>query len=329
MKARSVNGETAASLAARLKGGDRAAAARAISWIEDHDPRADEVLKRICAGAVRSHVVGVTGPPGVGKSTLIAALVDVARRQGVRVAALLVDPSSPFSGGAVLGDRLRLEAHAGDPAVFVRSLASRGAVGGLASAIWGARRVVETLGAELIFVESVGAGQADVEISRCADTVIVALMPGLGDDVQAIKAGILEIADALVVNKADLPDKDRTLASLRAFWADDAEAGGAGGGWKKLLLQTVASRGEGVPAVWSAIQRHRDYLGRSGEGATRRLRQARAEILAHLEARSRREWISLVGKEAERLAAGRTDPVSAADRLLARPARRKAARRRA
>jgi LAO/AO transport system kinase len=312
--------DSSAALASRIRRGDTAAAARAITLLENGDPGADELLRRLYRSAGRAWCVGVTGPPGVGKSTLVGELVARARRKARRVGALLVDPSSPYSGGAVLGDRLRL-GNAEDRGVFVRSLASRGAVGGLSAAVWGARRVMDALGAEVVVVETVGAGQADVEVASCADSVAVVLMPGQGDEVQALKAGILEIADVLVVNKADHPDRDRTVAALRSLWSPPAPARGAA--WARPLLTTVATRGDGVDAVWRALLDHRAHLRRSGEGKARRRLQARAELLGQL----RREWdrsaSASVEREVSRLVARTTDPVSASRRLLAARGRRR------
>jgi LAO/AO transport system kinase len=291
-------------LAQKVVQGDRAAAARAISLIENEDEQAAGLLKQLYPATGRAHTVGVTGPPGVGKSTLVSALLEEAVKAGRRAGALLVDPSSPFSGGALLGDRLRLSSRAGTPDVFVRSLASRGAVGGLAASVWGARRVLEAMGLDWLVIETVGAGQSDVEIAACADTVAVVLMPGAGDEVQALKAGILEIADILVVNKADHPERDRALTALRAFV-------------EKPLHPTVATTGEGVPALWRALGEHAKSL-EGPEGLARRRKQAEAELLTHLRRRTSGELLPLVRQEAEKVFRRQTDPVTACEKLLSR-----------
>lgn len=313
MKRRSLS--EASALARGIRRGDRACAARAITCLENQRPGAEELLRRLYPLSGRSWVVGLTGPAGAGKSTLLDGLLSLARRERIKAGALLVDPSSPLSGGAFLGDRLRLERHGGDPGVFVRSLASRGLGGGTAVAAWGARRVLEALGAEVIFLETLGAGQADVDVAAFADTVAVVWTPGLGDEVQALKAGLLEIADVLVLNKADRPGRGQALAGLA--WAA-APAGEDAGPrpWSRPRVQTVATAGRGVPSLWENLKKHRDHLKKSGEGGARRRRQAEAELSAYV----RRRWDDLLSARlaaaARRLCDRRTDPLSAARRAL-------------
>jgi LAO/AO transport system kinase len=307
----SLSRSTADSLAEGVLAGDRAAAARSITWIENGETGADRLVKLLYPKSGRAHVVGVTGPPGVGKSTLLSALLAEARRRGQKVGALLVDPTSPYSGGALLGDRLRLSHDLEN--VFVRSLASRGRGGGLSDALWGARRVLDAMGLDTIFVETVGAGQADVDLARFADTVVVTLMPGLGDDIQALKAGILEIADILVVNKSDLPDGERTVAILKSFWRSAA----AGRGWEGIVLPAAASLSRGVEALWEKILDHRSFLRKSGEGERRRRDQADEELMSYIRKEiGRAQPAARLAEHAEKLLRRESDPVSTARRLL-------------
>ncbi|GAA4400464.1 methylmalonyl Co-A mutase-associated GTPase MeaB [Fodinibacter luteus] len=275
-------------------------------------------MAALAADAGRAHVVGVTGAPGVGKSTTTNALVAEYRRQGRRVGVLAVDPSSPFSGGALLGDRIRMSEHAADPDVFIRSMASRGHLGGLSWAAPQALRVLDAAGCDVVLVETVGVGQSEVEVAATADTTLVLLAPGMGDGIQAAKAGILEVADVLVVNKADRDGADRTVRDLRhAVQLGDRSEPGA---WRPRVVRTVATGGDGVDDVVSAVEEHRRWLGPDGLRA-RRVHRAAHEVeglaLATLRAR-----VGGVGGDArlEALAAdvvaGRTDPYAAADRLV-------------
>lgn len=269
--------------------------------------------------AADAHVVGLTGAPGVGKSTTTSALVKAFRGQGRRVGVLAVDPSSPFSGGALLGDRIRMQEHATDPDVFIRSMASRGHLGGLASATPQAVRVLASAHCDPVLVETVGVGQSEIEIAGEADTTIVLLAPGMGDGIQAAKAGILEVGDIFVVNKADRDGADQTARELRHM----ISLGQRGqGGWRPPVVKTVASQGQGVDDVVAAIDKHRAWLEESGTGAQRRHRRARVEIegiaLAALQAR-----FSGVGRHnsldhlADDVATGRTDAFTAADQVVA------------
>ncbi len=254
----------------RLRAGERQVLARAITAVENESAEANAILGAIFPHLGRALVIGVTGATGSGKSTLVGALIAELRGRGLSVGVVAVDPSSPFSGGAILGDRIRMQAHAGDDAVFVRSLASRGHLGGLSRTAARVVDVMDAAGKEVVVVETVGAGQADVEIAELAHTKIVVSAPGLGDDSQAIKAGILEIADILVVNKNDLPLASRTLSELEGMVGlIDRE------GWRPPVLPTTATTGEGVPELADGIFAHADWLGEAKRRASPRLRVRR------------------------------------------------------
>ena len=305
----------------RLLAGDRRALARIVSLIENGAPEARAMLGELHLHGGRAHVIGFTGSPGAGKSTLVAQLVRELRRRGARVGVVAVDPSSPFSGGAILGDRIRMQELAGDPNVFIRSMASRGSLGGLAGSTRDVVRVLDAAGFDAIVIETVGAGQAEVEIVRAAQSVVVVAVPGMGDDIQAIKAGILEIADIFVVNKADRPGADQTAAELRMLLSLDEHRRERA--WKPPILKTVASTGEGVPAVADALAEHRAYLDESGQLGERGTRQARSEIIALLhQALLQRldtcvtaaQWDGIIAE----VVARRTDPYAAAAELAQR-----------
>ena len=266
-----------------------------------------------------ARVIGLTGAPGVGKSTVTAALVGAYRERGRRVGVLAVDPTSPFSGGALLGDRIRMAEHATDPAVFIRSMASRGHLGGLAAATPQSLRVLDAAGCEVILVETVGVGQAEVEIASLADTTLVAVAPGMGDAIQAAKAGILEIADVFVVNKADRPGAQEAVRDLRTMIAM-AQYGE--GGWKPPIVTTTATTGEGIGELAGRIGAHWDWLDAAGERERRRRARAREEIAALALAMLRQRMGGLPGDSllddlAGRVACGDIDPYAAADELVA------------
>jgi LAO/AO transport system kinase len=293
--------------------------ARLISLVEDAHPALREVMALVAPDAGRAHVVGVTGAPGVGKSTTTNALVTAYRARGLRVGVLAVDPSSPFSGGALLGDRVRMSDHAADPEVFIRSMASRGHLGGLSWAAPQALRVLDAAGCDVVLLETVGVGQSEVEVAATADSTLVLIAPGMGDGIQAAKAGILEVADVLVVNKADHDGADRTVRDLRhAVSLADHDAGD---GWRTPVLRTVATSGSGVEEVVVALEDHRASLGDAGLRERRARRTAReVEGLALEALRSRVGGIrgdARLTALAEEVVAGRTDPYAAADRLVA------------
>ncbi len=293
---------------------------RLISLVEDASPQLREVMAALAPHAGRGQVIGLTGSPGVGKSTSTAALVTAYRTLGKRVGVLAVDPSSPFSGGALLGDRVRMQDHATDGGVFIRSMASRGHLGGLAWATPQALRVLDAAGFDVILVETVGVGQAEVEVASHADTTVVLLAPGMGDAMQAMKAGILEIADLYVVNKADRDGADNTVRDLRNAMS---QGDGPHAGWRPPILKTVAARSEGIDEVVGAIADHHRWLTTTGELARRRMARAAAEIEA-IAITALRERLgdlhdgSLLDDLAAAVVAGTTDPYAAADTLVAR-----------
>ncbi|HEX9775415.1 MAG TPA: methylmalonyl Co-A mutase-associated GTPase MeaB [Actinomycetota bacterium] len=305
----------AAELASRLRAGDRRTVARLISLVEDEDEGLADVVRALGPLTGNASIVGLTGAPGAGKSTLGAALVGVLRAEGLRVGVLAVDPTSPFTGGALLGDRLRMQEHATDPGVFIRSMASRGHLGGLAWAVPHALRVLDAAGYEVIILETVGVGQAEVDVVHAADTTLVVLAPGMGDSVQANKAGILEIADVFVVNKADKEGARQTKQDIEQMLHL-----GAATDWMPPVVLTRADAGEGVGELWEAVQKHRAHLDASGELRARRVRRVAREISEIAVARIRRRIGEPGdGETLDALAAdvleGRLDPYAAADRL--------------
>ena len=306
-------------LVSRAREGDARAVARLISLVEDASPLLRDVMAALAPFAGNAQVVGITGSPGVGKSTSTSALVTELRRAGKRVGVLAVDPSSPFSGGALLGDRVRMQDHALDPEVYIRSMASRGHLGGLAWTTPQALRVLDAAGCDVILVETVGVGQSEVEIAGLADTTMVLLAPGMGDGVQAAKAGILEIGDLYVVNKADRDGADQVRRELRSMLALAERPDGA---WRPPIVKTVAQRGDGLGEVAAELDRHRAWLESSGELERRRVRRARDEIEAIAVTALRERWGDVHGRtELDELAAavvaGTSDPYAAADELLA------------
>ncbi len=307
-----------ADLVARLQEGQPRAVARLISLVEDESPALREVSAALAPLVGRAHVVGLTGSPGVGKSTSTAALVGALRAQGKRVGVLAVDPTSPFSGGALLGDRIRMGEHATDSGVYIRSMASRGHLGGLSWAAPHALRVLDAAGCDVVLVETVGVGQSEVEVSGLADTTLVLLAPGMGDGIQAAKAGILEVGDIFVVNKADRDGAQSTRRELRSVIAMSERPEGA---WKPPITLTVASRGEGIDEVVVEIERHREHQESSGGLRRRRLARTRREIEA-VALHELRERFGHVGADerlddlAAAVLAGDQDPFAAADVLL-------------
>ena len=325
--------------------GDRHALARLLTAVENRTPLAEAALRRLYPRAGQAHLIGVTGPPGAGKSTLVAALIAELRRAGRPVAVVAVDPSSPITGGAVLGDRVRMQAYTADPDVFIRSMASRGHSGGLASATTVAAAVFDAVGFDVVLIETVGTGQSEVEVAAAADTTVVVEAPEMGDEIQAIKAGLLEVADIVVVNKGDRPGAHRTAGQLRAMLSDaaprEARPGRPAPKHPEVLVTTAAS-GAGVAELLAAIDRHRS-AARGIDGEAARLRRAEAQVWAVLVNRLHARVRSLEGAEqvpggspaadaaAAGLAAGRAttarewlrsvadhelDPYAAADAIL-------------
>src|SRR5213594_3111789 len=250
---------TRATLVEAVRAGDRRALARAISLVENGDPLAHEVVRELYPHTGHAYAVGITGPPGVGKSSLIAALLPCVREQGLSVGVVSVDPSSPFSQGALLGDRIRLADHFLDPGVFIRSMGTRGHLGGLAEATLQALLLLDASGKDIVFLETVGAGQSEVEVIAIADTVVLVLMPGSGDSVQALKAGIMEIPDVIAINKMDHPAAKTMLSEVRSILALDHERA-----WKPPIVLTEAMRGENVPELWAKVEEHRAQLEAEG-----------------------------------------------------------------
>lgn len=324
----------AAELVAAAVRGDRLALARLLTAVENRTPVAEAALRSLYPSAGRAHLVGVTGPPGAGKSTLVAALIGELRRAGRSVAVIAVDPSSPITGGALLGDRVRMQVHAEDADVFIRSMAARGHAGGLAATSASAAAVMDAVGFDLVLLETVGTGQAEVEVAAAADTTVVLEAPEMGDEVQAIKAGLLEVADIVVVNKGDRPGADRTAGQLRAMLVGVPRAArGAGGGAdgadratdrprpkEPVVLVTTATTGAGVAELIVALDRHRETAG-EGRDRARRAR-AEAQVWSIVAGRLRDDLTGaalgpLTNEVLAAVAANRLDPFSAADRLIA------------
>ena len=308
---------SAPDLVKRLLEGDKRALARVISLIENGDPIGAEVVAELYPRTGAARVVGFTGPPGVGKSTLIGALVRALRAQERQVGVLSIDPSSPFTRGALLGDRIRLSEHFLDEGVFIRSMASRGALGGLAEASLQAALVMDAAGAEEVLLETVGVGQAEIDVVDHADTVVLALMPGSGDSIQALKAGVMEIPDVIVVNKAEHPLADTMVREVRT-----ALSLGPSRDWKVPIIKTVAAKNEGIDELLDAIDRHQAHVEETGTLQERRARNLRSEVLGLAAARMRRELEARVGEDPEvarlleRVVSRELDPATAAGQLL-------------
>jgi len=298
--------------------GQRRAIARLISTLENEEPGAREALARLYPRTGQARVIGITGAPGSGKSTLILQMAREYRRRDMTVGVVAVDPTSPFSGGALLGDRVRMQALSTDPGVFLRSMASRGSLGGLAQATSRVIQALDACGYRRILAETVGAGQTEVDVAHLAHTTVVIQVPGLGDDIQALKAGILEIADILVVNKADLSGAEQTVATLRAMLGLHS---GSTSAWQLPLVKTIATTGAGTLELIDAIERHVAYLLQSGQMQIRERARAAKELEEVLRAELLRRALARWGEERyrqaiERLAAHQLDPYTAAEELL-------------
>jgi LAO/AO transport system kinase len=303
-------------LLARARGGDKRSIARLVSVVENDESGASEAMRALYPETGRAQIVGITGPPGGGKSTLVNRLAGIYRERGASVAIVAVDPSSPFTGGAILGDRIRMRERFLDDGVFIRSMASRGHAGGLARATARVVNVLDALGTHVVLVETVGVGQEEVDVIRVVDTVCLVTVPGLGDDIQAIKAGVLEIADVLVVNKADRPGADETardLAQMLSLAKDRP--------WKTPIVRTSAQSGDGLPQLVEAIDKHRAWSRESGEYLERRRAAARSEVEALLQEALLRELAGRVGASrldaaVARVAERSVDPYAAVEELL-------------
>ena len=311
----------ATELADRVLAGDRRAVAQAISKVEDGSKDLPALSAALYPKAGRAYTVGLTGSPGVGKSSLAAHLVQAARARDRTVAVLAIDPTSPFTGGALLGDRLRMQAHATDPGVFIRSMATRGHLGGMALAAPEAIRILDASGRDVVIVETVGVGQAEVEVATAADTTLVVVQPGWGDAVQAAKAGILEIADVFVVNKADREGSKDVVRDLRGMLRMGPKLS-----WEPPIVLTSTVEGSGIDDLWEAVEAHRRHLGSTGELDAKRARRILEEVenMVALRLRARTAGLLDAGDEtnlAEELAARKIDPYAAADILLSRVGR--------
>lgn len=305
----------------RVKAGDRRAAARLISLIENRAPEAEAILAELYPSTGNAFLVGITGPPGAGKSSLTDLLIAAIRGDNLKVGVIAVDPSSPFSGGAILGDRIRMKSHAGDAGVFIRSMSSRGQLGGIALATRAAAEVLDAYGCDVVIIETVGVGQSEVAIAQATDSTVLVLPPNLGDGIQAIKAGIMEVPDLFVVNKADISGAGRAAAEILGMLEMQVKPG-----WNPSVVQTkslVELEDSGIPEMWEQLKRHRAYLEESGELARKRSHQAREEVEAiALDAmhRALREAMSEAdfARLLEEVQTRRLDPRKAASALIRR-----------
>jgi LAO/AO transport system kinase len=304
-------------LAGGVREGDRRALARAISLVEDRDPLSYDLVRELYPETGSAYVVGLTGPPGVGKSSLISSLVKHLRASDRRLGVISVDPSSPFTQGALLGDRIRLSDHFLDPDVFIRSMGTRGHLGGLAEATLQAALLLDAAGKDLVLLETVGAGQSEVEVIGIADTVVLVLMPGSGDSVQALKAGIMEIPDVIAINKSDRAGAKTMLNEVRSILALDRERD-----WRPPIVLTEALRDENVPELWAKVEEHRAYLEAAGELEARRRRNLAGEVFAAATSRAKAHLQSEVAEKPElrelleRVQARELDPLSAVRAIL-------------
>ena len=285
---------TRETLAAGVRDGDRRALARAITLVENSDPLAYDLVRELYPETGQAYAIGVTGPPGVGKSSLISALVRHVRAQERSVGVVSVDPSSPFSQGALLGDRIRLSDHFLDPGVFIRSMGTRGHLGGLAEATLQALLVLDAAGKDIVFLETVGAGQSEVEVIGIADTVLLVLMPGSGDSIQALKAGIMEIPDVIAINKMDHPAAKTMLNEVRSILSLDRERA-----WRPPIVLTEAQRGENVDELWAKLEEHRAHLEQEGQLEERRRKHLAGEVFAVASARAKRHLEHAVADDPE------------------------------
>jgi LAO/AO transport system kinase len=308
------------SLSARVLKGDVHAAARLITLIEDESPDALAGMEALYPHTGKAYIVGITGAPGVGKSTLTDSLIGSFRRQGMSIGVIAIDPTSALTGGALLGDRVRMQKHTADPAVFIRSLATRGWAGGLAKAAIGATHVMDAMGKDIVLVETVGSGQVELDIVKAADTILLVLAPGAGDEIQTMKAGILESADIIVINKADKEGVDRLKSDLEAMLTMKAQRSGD---WLPPIVLTEAINDKGTEKLAESIQKHREYLNASGEMPMHRRDRARLELLAAIEGHIKDLINQLDGgdyfeKLVDDLSQGRTNPQKAALAIMSR-----------
>lgn len=304
----------------RMLKGDKRATARLITLVENDEEKAREIVKKIYSNTGRAYIIGITGPPGSGKSTLVDKLIKKARDEGNIVGVIAIDPTSPFTGGALLGDRIRMQRHSTDPGVFIRSMATRGSLGGLAKATNDAIKILDAYGCDVIFVETVGVGQIEVDIVKTADTVVLVTVPGLGDDIQAIKAGLMEIADIFVVNKADKEGAEATMFELELM-LDLEKDKWQKSGWRPPVVSTIAFTNKGVDELWGAINEHMEFLLNSGKIEEKRRFRVGEEIKAIVSSKIARKIGEKMGEDdiavlIEMIAKREIDPYSAADLVL-------------